>query len=188
MAEKSLFRKQYGFTLVELLVVIAIIGILVALLLPAIQAARESARRSQCLSQIRQVGLAVLNYESARKAFPPSVNTGSFSYLAITLPYYEGQTIYDVIDFTKRPSDQTMPFEVPFLKCPSQNKLEPLVTFNGSAEVTVEDNRRGHYYAVNGAKLDDTCPGNEPFKLTSCGGNAQVTKCAPGQCSRRARD
>src|SRR6476469_3519878 len=67
----SLYRSQKrGFTLVELLVVIAIIGILVALLLPAIQAAREAARRTQCVNKQKQIGLAILNYESARKVLP----------------------------------------------------------------------------------------------------------------------
>src|SRR6476659_7665440 len=70
--------QKRGFTLVELLVVIAIIGILVALLLPAIQAAREAARRSQCVNKMKQLGLATLNYESARKLLPYA-NTPNFT-------------------------------------------------------------------------------------------------------------
>lgn len=83
-----------GFTLVELLVVIAIIGVLVALLLPAIQAAREAARRTQCQNNMKQLGLAVLNYESAKKVLPPPYHTnngtiGNHNLIAFLLPYFE---------------------------------------------------------------------------------------------------
>lgn len=95
-----------AFTLVELLVVIAIIGILVALLLPAIQAAREAARRSQCVNNMKQLGLAIQNYELNKKHLPPGAIWDHFlrgkgSTLVYILPYMEQQPIYDKFDFTK---------------------------------------------------------------------------------------
>jgi len=94
---------RLGFTLVELLVVIAIIGVLIALLLPAVQAAREAARRMSCANNIRQVGLAMHNYESANKKFPPSFSTESDQYrwsaLARILPYLEQANVAARFDF-----------------------------------------------------------------------------------------
>jgi prepilin-type N-terminal cleavage/methylation domain-containing protein/prepilin-type processing-associated H-X9-DG protein len=85
-----------AFTLVELLVVIAIIGILVALLLPAIQAAREAARRSQCQNNLKQIGLAILNYESSSKGLPPGCFLGEGSaWSAFILPYLEEGNAFD---------------------------------------------------------------------------------------------
>ena len=96
---------QRGFTLVELLVVIAIIGVLVALLLPAVQAAREAARRISCANNIRQLALAMHNYESANQKFPPSLFIGKNQYrwsaLARILPYVEASTIGDRINFAE---------------------------------------------------------------------------------------
>lgn len=93
-----------AFTLVELLVVIAIIGILVSLLLPAVQSAREAARRTQCMNNLKQLGLALLNYESASKVFPasglPSPKGGwGHSWMVAILPYIEQRAIYDKFDF-----------------------------------------------------------------------------------------
>lgn len=122
-------RPLHGFTLVELLVVIAIIGVLVALLLPAVQAAREAARRTQCINNMKQLGLGCVNYESARGTFPPgrespdwivdittgtpsgnhtshdsvdqsrNARTGFYSVHVRVLPYMEANNVYDLIDF-----------------------------------------------------------------------------------------
>lgn len=97
-----------AFTLVELLVVIAIIGVLVALLLPAVQAAREAARRNTCKNNLKQLGLAALNYESARKRLPPSANVdlkvtstgnnGSWGVHGRLMPYMEQQSLRNLVN------------------------------------------------------------------------------------------
>ena len=107
MRQRSSKRHPAGFTLVELLVVIAIIGILVALLLPAVQAAREAARRAQCLNNLKQIGLALHNYAPANRVFPPSFciargtvlsgNNGSWSIHGRILPYLEQGDAYEQV-------------------------------------------------------------------------------------------
>ncbi|MCA9130486.1 MAG: DUF1559 domain-containing protein [Planctomycetales bacterium] len=93
---------QRGFTLVELLVVIAIIGILVGLLLPAVQAAREAARRMQCSNNLKQLGLAFHNYESAFKRFPMGGTLDSdFSVQARLLPFVEQANLQSLLDFSQ---------------------------------------------------------------------------------------
>src|SRR5262249_40744593 len=94
-------KKNRGFTLVELLVVIAIIGILVALLLPAIQAAREAARRAQCVNNMKQLGVAMQNYHDVRKKLP----LGSWSccwgtWQMYILPYIEEQQLFDMYQWS----------------------------------------------------------------------------------------
>ena len=103
--------KKYGFTLVELLVVIAIIGILIGLLLPAVQAAREAARRMQCTNHMKQIGLAVHNFESATGKLPPlDIYMGHASIMPLLWPYMEQQALYDVIANWRGANDATAGF------------------------------------------------------------------------------
>lgn len=91
---------QRGFTLVELLVVIAIIGILIALLLPAVQAAREAARRMKCTNNLKQIGVALHNYEGSYRVFPPGyARNPGHNMLTSILPYLEQQSVHDRYDW-----------------------------------------------------------------------------------------
>jgi len=143
--------RRRGFTLVELLVVIAIIGILIALLLPAIQAAREAARRSQCTNHLRQIGLAVIGFEDTNKRYPPGAywygndprNRGSI--LIYILPYLELTDLYNAFDYTKQIDSQTYKgssilidtTRIPVYICPSDTK------------VVTSDNRSAVNYAAS---------------------------------------
>lgn len=121
--------RRRGFTLVELLVVIAIIGVLVGLLLPAVQAAREAARRMQCSNNMKQLGLAAHNYESTYGRLPAGwisskVNGDpGWGWSAALLPYMEGTTIYQQIDWRLPIADplhaQVRRYSMPSFHCPS---------------------------------------------------------------------
>ena len=135
-----------GFTLVELLVVIAIIGILIALLLPAVQSAREAANRTQCLNNLRQIGLALHNFNETQKKVPPARWRDDWpTWLALILPYMEGESAsklwhtdrsyYDPVNLPAR----TATF--PFLACPSRRKAG--LSRGGDADNPGEANRPG---------------------------------------------
>lgn len=142
---------RIGFTLVELLVVIAIIGVLVALLLPAIQAAREAARRMQCANNLKQIGLACLNYETARKVLPSGVETDAAS--GGTTRVFSGWT-REIMDYAENPALKAMykpesanppvsvidpaaqlfrETQVPMYTCPSDFPMEIIAPLTGPA-------------------------------------------------------
>ncbi|MEX1040699.1 MAG: DUF1559 domain-containing protein [Pirellulaceae bacterium] len=144
MTKSNRVSSRDGFTLVELLVVIAIIGVLVALLLPAVQQAREAARRMQCSNNLKQLGLALHNYHDTHQSFPPrkhgtTANDGRLSAYISLLPFFEQGAMYDLIaagepgngipPFGNYPWQAWAPWDISpqNLKCPSES-------FSGSAQ------------------------------------------------------
>jgi prepilin-type N-terminal cleavage/methylation domain-containing protein/prepilin-type processing-associated H-X9-DG protein len=137
MTTKQSPNHKFGFTLVELLVVIAIIGILIALLLPAVQAAREAARRTQCLNHLKQVSLAAHNYHDAQRSFPlgmemmTGLNLTRSTFFIRLLPQLEQQNIYSQWNFQSPTTNATTSLatsraatQIPTLLCPSDVFLE----------------------------------------------------------------
>ena len=124
MNHQSSVRVVRGFTLVELLVVIAIIGVLIALLLPAVQAAREAARRSQCVNNLKQLGLGLHNFHDSSKSLPPAwIDREFVTWAVLILPYIEQENLYSQWDITRRYYNQTnaaRQASVPTFLCPSR--------------------------------------------------------------------
>ncbi|MFM8635665.1 MAG: DUF1559 domain-containing protein, partial [Planctomycetia bacterium] len=177
-------RRRAGFSLVELLVVIAIIGVLIAMLLPAVQAARESSRRVKCSNSIKQMGVALLGYESAKKVFPPGEMHGLTSdpgysassygashcswdgqigiWMNLIFPQMERQTEYDRLDFAIRPqyasaaNREIMQARFEEWLCPT-DPYTGLTTVWGAGGDSNKA-RIAHYYAVNGSGESITSP------------------------------
>jgi len=165
MPKRVRICRHEAFTLVELLVVIAIIGILIALLLPAVQAAREAARRSQCTNNLKQIGLALHMHHDQKRHFPPghfwnpqwpnSADYGTEAcWIAYILPFIEQKALYDQIDWNYGFGSAASPPNyrnltvtrqvLPAFVCPS-NRMVRGMTFNG-----LEAYARGSYVANNG--------------------------------------
>lgn len=153
-----------AFTLVELLVVIAIIGVLVALLLPAVQAAREAARRSTCTNKLRQQSLAVQNYASAKDdELPPgSLGQGKHGVFTYMLPYIEQQQVFGQIDLKSSPDSSPMRTTViDTYLCPNYNESPQYQDSARNGAITT-------YQAVGGAFRTDI-PRARQERLTSPG-------------------
>lgn len=158
--------RSRGFTLIELLVVIAIIAILIALLLPAVQQAREAARRTQCNNSLKQIGLALHNYHDSHKTFPPGwvdqnqAYVSNWGWQAYLLPMLEKENLYKqlqvgasslAITLDHAPSFQLMQTPLPFLRCasdsgPDINTGTPLVSESLQGRAVTTSN----YVGVNG--------------------------------------
>lgn len=164
---------KFAFTLVELLVVIAIIGVLVALLLPAIQAAREAARRMSCQNNLKQIGLAILNYESSKKSLPPGSTmsiieqASGLGWTVQILPYVEQSTVSQGAieayttdnDAYGKKMDKLNQLLLPMYLCPSDPELQQQQEKFGNTDD--EKQRKGMSYAgVAGSYFSRTgrCP------------------------------
>ncbi len=155
--------RKSAFTLVELLVVIAIIGILIALLLPAVQAAREAARRAQCKNNLKQIGLALHNYESTHHTFPPGFTSAAtqtnapgtgpgWSWGSYILPYLEESSIQ--IDFKREVTDplydQIRTLTLPVFRCPSDSVELPIFPVQDGSGKTLTQVAFSNYVGVAG--------------------------------------
>lgn len=138
-------HRRHGFTVVELMVVTAIIGILVSLLLPAIQAAREAARRTQCANNLRQIGLALQHYHDVRKSFPAGMSwPNRLFWSGQILPFLEQGNLYNAIDLNAAwdvaPNSTVLTNYLSVYRCPSSTTPENLLAAGISNRVPSDYN------------------------------------------------
>jgi len=159
-----------GFTLVELLVVVAIIGILLALLLPAVQAAREAARGATCRTNLKQLGLALHNYHDVHRKFPPAANRRGWklreNWVIRILPFLEQQQLFDRFDLdleiSHEDNEPARSEHLPVVICPTDSyNDEPFCGSGHEPTARLNDNWARGNYAANGA-LGYRVAGDEP--------------------------
>lgn len=204
------FKQCRGFTLVELLVVIAIIGILVALLLPAVQSAREAARRSQCANHLRQIGIACQNYADVNGRMPPAsarLNANEtrtrpdWGYLVFLLPFTEQQATFDALDpgwdwFQSQNLNTLRQVVMSQFKCPSYPPIQHVNLASPGTNVFEESPLAAHYRGVLGAnvrldgELQNACGGvdsvytMEVFEGGGGGGGRRDNGGGSGNCAQ----
>lgn len=166
-----------AFTLIELLVVIAIIAILIALLLPAVQQAREAARRSQCKNNMAQIALATLNYEMAHGVLPPGcVNPDGpisstpdgyhMGWTVQILPYLDQSPLFDEIDFSKSAYEQderVTKIKMNVYECPSDGGQESSISYagcHGGSETQIAEDNEGVFFLNSAIRYRDIRDGS----------------------------